>query len=580
MRDYASDLPVYLEADLFANGWNGSLNPYPGMCLKQFAMMSLRKSFLKKLRPDNTLLPDNKALELFLSVNSDCSKYVPTGDRHLFEHEAIALGEAKEFLDRFFYRYDERFDMYMPILSTASITDGFGFGPGASIGSRTEDFLSKVGSSTMAATDRSLQLLYMQAICEDRVWSDVESIRLLNRGFEIVRGSRLSFVPKTAEISRTICTEPLLNMMFQKGIGEVITKQLNWSCGIDLESQPDKNRRLARLGSETGKFGTIDLSSASDSLSLGLMNEFFPKHVVDWLMKVRSPVTTLPGGDEVDLHMVSSMGNAFTFPLQTLFFCSLVYGAYRVKGLDFDRPRGHALGSFAVFGDDIIVRREAYDLVVKLLSLCGFKVNVDKSFNEGPFRESCGHDYYYGYDVRGVYLQHLRDVYDKYSAINRLNRWSVRHGITLYHTVSFLRKGVRSIWIPFDEDDSAGIMVPRRSAGRTLYDKNSGSLRYRYYSFKQRTFDVASAGDRPVRLEGWFNNHSAILLAALAGTLRSGKVVHRLHGRRSARLKSGCCPRWDFIPLDRGVNLCAVHGWKAMYEFNLNLFEVKHLGRN
>ncbi len=574
MRDYASELPVYLEADLFLSGWNGSLNPYPGMTERQFAMMSLRKSLMKKfVKDDSNLLADNKALELFLTNNSNCQSYIPTGDTQISSAEAIAIGEAKEFIYRFFYDSSEDFGgVSMPILNLHSITDNFGFGPGASVGCKTEDFLSKVGSSSMAATDQSLHVLFMQAISEDRVWSDVESIRLLNRGFDIVPGSRTSFVPKTAEISRTICTEPLVNMMFQKGIGTVITQRLKRSCGIDLRSQPDKNRILARLGSETGKFGTIDLSSASDSVSLGLVKEFFPPHVDSWLRKVRSPVTALPSGEQVELHMVSSMGNGFTFPLQTLFFCSLVYGAYRVLGIPFERPFRQSLGNFAVFGDDIIVVKEAYDLLTRLLCCCGFKVNVDKSFNEGLFRESCGCDYYYGYNVRGVYIQYLRDVCDSYSAINRLNRWSVRHGITLYHTVSYLRKGVRSLWIPFDESDTAGIMVPRRSAGRLRSDPDTGALRYRCTVIQQKSVSVASAGDRPVRLEGWFNNHSAILLAALAGTLRSGKVVHRLHGRRSTRLKVASSSSWDWLPPTWGVNPKFGDPWKGVIESNLGLY--------
>jgi hypothetical protein len=571
MRDYAADLPVFLELDLYQAGWNGSINPYPGMSVKQFAMMSLRRSLTKKFVPSDTKLPDLAALELFLKCNSECGSFVPTGDLQLTSAEALALSEAKDFIFRFCHEYDESVGIHSPILNVHSISDNLGFGPGASIGSKTEDFLSKVGSSTMAATSTTLHALYMQAISNDRVWADVESVRLVNRGAEIVQGSRLAFVPKTAEISRTICTEPLCNMMFQKGIGEVLTQQLRRSCGIDLRSQPDKNRTLARLGSETGEFGTIDLSSASDSISLGLVREFFPRDVVSWLELTRSPVTTLPGGEQVELQMVSSMGNAFTFPLQTLLFCALVYGSYRVLGIHFERPRGPALGNFAVFGDDIIVRKEAYDLLLQLLSICGFKANVNKSFNSGLFRESCGHDYYCGHNVRGVYIQYIRDDCDKYSAINRLNRWSVRHGITLYHTVSFLRKGVRVLWIPLYEDDASGIMVPRRSIDRPRYDKNTGGLLYRYVSLVSKSVDVASGGDRPIRLEGWVGNHSSILLAALAGTLRAGKVVYRLSSRRLTRIKQRVSPCWDSFSAAWGENPKFDDGWKAIIEINLDL---------
>lgn len=571
MPNCADDLTVCLEADLYAAGWNGALNPYPGVTPKQHTMISLRKALVKKFVPSDTTKPDQRALELFRKVNSTCKGYTPTGSRQLSEVETIALGESKEFLSRFFSRFDPVWGVFTPILDQFEIATMFGFGPGASIGSPSEDLLTKVGGSTMAATDRALHAIYMQAVSEHRVWADVESIRLVNRGCEIVQGSRLSFVPKSAEISRTICTEPLLNMMFQKGIGSIITQQLRWSCGIDLRSQQFKNRILARLGSETGRFGTIDLSSASDSMSLGLVNEFFPSQVVHWLELCRSPVTILPDGSQEELHMVSSMGNGFTFPLQTLFFLSLVYGAYRVKGLCFDRPSRQSLGNFAVFGDDIIVVKEAYDLVVKLLSLCGFSVNVDKSFNEGFFRESCGGDYYLGHNVRGVYIQHLDDMQDKFSAINRLNDWSARHGVLLYRTISWLSRGVHKLYVPLHESETAGIRAPLRAVSPSRVRGSNGAFSYRYYHDAAREVNVRDQTVADRRICGGVFNPSAILLSALAGALRSGKVVFRRTGRRLTRVRRRESPCWDSLYVGGGENRRYVDGWKAVYEMNLDL---------
>lgn len=551
MRDYASDLPVYLELDLLQAGWSGDISPYPGMNPRQFAMMSLRNSLVKKLQPSDTTEQDKKALELFLTVNSNCSKYIPQGAAQLPRLEYDALSEARDFISRFCMQYDPVWDLAIPLLSLHTITDGLGFGPGASIGSPSDDFLSKVGVSSMSATDPSLQLFFLQAISEDRVWADVESIRLLHRSFEIVPGSRLSFVPKSAVISRTICTEPLLNMMFQKGIGKLLEDRLRLSCGIDLRSQPFKNRLLARIGSETGRFGTIDLSSASDSMSLGLVHDFFPDHVVSWLMRSRSPVTILPDGTTCDLHMVSSMGNAFTFPLQTLFFLSLVYGAYRMLDIKFDRPTEQSLGSFAVFGDDIIVDSRAYDLVVRLLEICGFKVNVNKSFNTGDFRESCGSDFYKGHNVRGVYIQNLSTKYDCYSAINRLNDWSARHGILLHHVVTRLTKGLFKLYVPMHEGETAGIRVPCRVLERPRRGRNIGSICYR--AFRPRPWEIqVSSPENAARYQGRTHgiyNPSAVLLAALAGTLRRGRVVRRL---RQTRFRLVACetPSWDALPTE------------------------------
>jgi hypothetical protein len=569
MRDYAGTLPVLLDLDLYDAGWNGSLRPYPGISNLQFAMQHLRRSITKKLCGRNSKDADKRALDLFLKVNEQCRTW-SLSTSSITEPQAFALQESKEFISRFFEKYEQESDCVLRILSLGKVSQCIGLGSGANIGAYSNDFLSKVGTSDLTATNQTLFLYYKEAIRDNPLWSDVESIRSLNRKAEIVRGSRLSFVPKTTEISRTICTEPLLNMFFQKGLASILTKRLEEISGINLSRQPVLNQKLAQLGSKEGKFGTIDLSSASDSMSLGLVREFFPPHVVSWLEMTRSPCTILPDGTEVELHMVSSMGNAFTFPLQTLFFCSLVYGAYKSLGIHFQRPSRRSLGSFAVFGDDIIVNHLAYNHLCELLRLCGFSVNVDKSFNDGFFRESCGHDYYCGYNVRGVYLKQLTDVCDSYSAINRLNIWSATHRIPLCRTVQFLLKGNRLLPIPMDEVDTAGIKVHSSHLKKKVLDKFTSGIQYRYIHIKAQAFSVTDVELRPPRLRGWINNPPAVLLAALAGTLRSGKVVTRGLSQRSTRIRMRYSSRWDYIPSEMGVSPSFGGDWKFFIELNLN----------
>lgn len=567
MRDYAGSLPVLLEADLYRAGWNGTINPYPCIDPKTYAMQSLRKSLLKKYQDQIKPSADAEALSLFLKNNENCRRFV-MDTSSMNEVETIAIGEAKDFLYSFFYPDEESCER---LLRMSSITDNFGLGNGANIGSYSTDFLSKVGTSRMSATNPALHMFYMQAISENSIWSDVESIRSVARGLDIVRGSRISFAPKTAEISRTICTEPLCNMLFQKGIGAVLEGRIKQTLGISLADQPNKNQTLARLGSKDGSFGTIDLSSASDSMSLSLVREMFPKHVSALLELTRSPVTTLPGGAEVELHMVSSMGNAFTFPLQTLLFSSLVYGAYKVKSIKLERPSRRSLGNFAVYGDDIIVVKEAYDLVVRLLGLCGFSVNVDKSFNEGLFRESCGHDYYDGHNVRGVYIKSLKDNGDRYSAINRLNVWSAKWGINLNATVSYLMSGLRLMPVPWHEMDTAGVKIPFRDLRRRpKQDRNTGAFIYRCLDFVPNAFSVLDVGTRPLKVRGWLYNPSAVLLAALAGTLRAVMLVIRAE-RRVTRLRWRSSSSWDCPLPNHGESRGFGERWKSFVELNLNL---------
>jgi hypothetical protein len=581
MRDDADLLPVLLDSDLLEAGWDGSVEPYPGMKVHTFAMQQLRKSILKKFQDKKDANADAAALALFLKVNEQCRLWpgLPTVSNLPVVLE-VAFGEAKDFIYRLFHQ-DEGFNSF----TWSAITRRFGFGNGSNIGSPGTDFFSKTALSTMATTDPGLHSIFVQAISEDPIWSVVESNRLKHRVVEVVRGSRLSFVPKTRSISRTICTEPTLNMMFQKGAQSVLEGLLKKSCGIDFSVQPDKNQLLAQLGSVDGRFGTIDLSSASDSMSLAMVAEMFPEEVVTILRKLRSPVAALPGGSEVELHMISSMGNAYTFPLQTILFASVVYGAYRSIGLPVEFPRRDPLGAgnswrdpgnVAVFGDDIIVLREAYGLVCQMLKLLGFSVNVDKSFNTGDFRESCGGDFLAGHNVRGVYIQTLKTDGDVYSAINRLNRWSAQWGISLRRVIRCLLKGVRFLTVPYHEMDDAGVKVPLSLHKVTLgLSKEQsklaidGAVVYRCLVRVTPKIDMTDVESRPPkRLKGYFDTPMGVLMAALAGSLRDGCIVPRVE-RVAFRFKVRFSSSWDWIVPPRYSCSGFDERWKSFVELCL-----------
>lgn len=169
------------------------------------------------------------------------------------------------------------------------------------------------------------------------------------------------------------------------------------------------------------------------------------------------------------------MGNGFTFPLQTIVFSSAVRAVYDLMGLPFKDPKT----DYGIFGDDICVRKEAYDFLSKMLNKLGFQVNVRKSFNTGPFRESCGHDYFHGVNIRGVYAVSLEAPQQVYSLINRLVRWSAYHGIMLSGTIALLRSWVRDMRVPPSEGDDAGIHVPFKLT--KPYVNNDYTFRYACY---------------------------------------------------------------------------------------------------
>lgn len=208
----------------------------------------------------------------------------------------------------------------------------------------------------------------------------------------VINHGQLAFVPKNAKTFRSIVTEPPLNGMCQLGIGDLIAKLL-LRAGIDIFDQT-LNQRLARVGSLTGELATLDLSSASDTIAMQLVRFLLP---VDWfcfLKRFRSNKVKY-GEDIITLEKFSSMGNGFTFPLETLIFYALAKSC---------APRDSNVNAY---GDDIIVPSFASDACVHLLEICGFTINKNKSYTCGPFRESCGADYLKGIDIRPIYIKDL-----------------------------------------------------------------------------------------------------------------------------------------------------------------------------
>jgi hypothetical protein len=79
---------------------------------------------------------------------------------------------------------------------------------------------------------------------------------------------------------------------------------------------------MAKEGSVSGEIATIDLSDASDRVSLALVEELFGFNpgFLRFLKLSRSPFAQLPGGELVLLNKFASMGSALTFPVEAMVF--------------------------------------------------------------------------------------------------------------------------------------------------------------------------------------------------------------------------------------------------------------------
>lgn len=396
-------------------------------------------------------------------------------------------------------------------------------GPGASVGTRYTDFYRKFFCSNLTCTHMDL-FRYALASVSPR-WSLALYKSSQVFGVSTVKGSKLSVVPKDRKTKRTVGTEPNINMFYQLGAGAILTDLLRKGFNIHLPDQPDENRRLAKLGSIDGSYATIDLKSASDSISRQLVEYMLPREELAVLDLIRSKYIQIDN-EWHELGMFSSMGNGFTFPLQTLIFAAAVKAVNRFHHIDDDKIN--------VFGDDIICRTEVYDTLVSLLSYVGFTVNEAKSFNSGSFRESCGSDWFTGYDVRGVYLRHIRGPQDIYSAFNRLARWSTIHGIELKNLLTFLYSQAKHLIVPLDESDDAGFKLPL--AFKTNRRWKGGCCFYKKLMPVNRTH-AADISQNP-----W-----GYLTAALGGYVRNGRVTLRTQLTRYQVIEHKT-PRWDYVP--------------------------------
>jgi len=539
---------------------------------KLVAIRSLLTSFLKKYQEDGSETADSAAQELFLQWNQRCREWQPPQADELTDLQRTTLGEFRSLFQKCFE---------LPGGDVVDLSDQapmfYRPGPGSSLGAKLTDYYTKLCAGPMSVTTDDLYWEYYSSTLPFELEHAAELKRSTRFSTPVVRGSSLGFAPKNRDISRTRCTEPNLNMYYQLGTGTVIEGLVSDHFGIRLDDQPDLNRELSRIGSITGKYGTIDLRSASDATSLGMWYWLMPyPEVRNWLLFLRSKETKLPDGTWVPLHLLSSMGNGFTFPLMTMIFTCVVAACYKTAGIPLIRNKRSASqtkpGNFGVFGDDIIVDTRVFDHVCDTLQLLGYEVNQDKSFGSGPFRESCGTDWFLGQNVRGVYCKRLRRPQHRYSLINRLNAWSAEWAIPLRNTIGHLLKTVWYLPVPPWEAADAGVVVPFSHFQPKGFDEHGGFIYHGMRPVKvhwkperglterhdSRKGDIAKPSRKPPFVNEW-----GVILASVRGYLRDGFANCRDDNAkyRKSRLTT---PGWGFS----GASTCGFSksGWARFEE--------------
>lgn len=386
--------------------------------------------------------------------------------------------------------------------------DGF-FGPGATLsdGAATCSVPHKMSSLPTLTTSA----LYYLVPWTGTKWAAANAAR--GEGLRFVSGNKFFTVPKTALTRRSCAKEPALNSYYQLGLGRVMRERLK-RRGIDLDNGQDVHRRVACEASRTGAYCTIDLSSASDTVCTSLVGNVLPPKWLNHLEDLRSPTTEI-GGKIVWLEKFSSMGNGFTFELETAIFTAIALSVapWLRPGVD-----------LFVYGDDIIVPTDVGDDVIWALRFCGFIPNKEKTFLSGPFRESCGGDFFDGVPVRAHFLKELPNEPQEYiSLANGIKRLIKNFGAN-----SRVSSRLRRCW--FSILDAIPVSIRRCRGPEELGDlcihDDEGRWRVRWRSSQIRYVQVYRPA-RHLRVSFARFDPNIQLAAALYGVVLSPRVPPR-----------------------------------------------------
>ncbi len=487
--------------------------------------------------------PREKALSTFLLAERKCqlvNRRFSCFEKLRSPHEQ-ALSGARSWIG-----------YVLGVLPLSQIYDLCDFGPGASIGihgnatNSARKFLAKSWSVTPSA------FYYARAACgrDNYIWEALTcqpgtpyyrvDLDFFNESFSkrasMINNNKISFVPKTVKTERTIAVEPLLNGYVQKGTDLLMRKRLK-RVGIDLSDQTH-NQWMARDGSleVTDPYVTIDLSSASDSISIGLCRYMLPDDWYSFLNATRSKSYSLDGVEHT-YHKFVTMGNGFCFPLETLLFASLCNVAY---------TESHRNPDYSVYGDDIIVRQSVAPRVLELLKVCGFTANPNKTFLQGPFRESCGADWFEGEDVRPLSLDYEFDSIENIFKFCNLARSKGAWECIFYECLEFLQSLIPKDCLfvrPFKGNVDTALEVPLDVFLASPFSRwHRETQSWSWVEVRHTAWP-----DRPVKLIAGYN--LALMRGALNGSISSVPFAER----RKTRTKI--------------VRICPSAGWSLFEPF-------------
>jgi hypothetical protein len=266
-------------------------------------------------------------------------------------------------LHQVFHLAQRKISKLLGPFSMFCVSESYGWGPGATVEiPRRRAFLDTKMCELPITVSRTAAAWLRAEIESDRNWLGVilghepeGPVCLCKEVFEITDECKVTTVPKSAKTDRTIAIEPRGNSFLQKGIGGYFRDRL-LKAGQDLSDQR-RNQELARQAFSQN-LATLDLKAASDTVSTELVYQLLPLEWASAMDALRSRWAVMPDGTRVRLEKFSSMGNGFTFELESLIFWALAQACSDLT----------SRGIVSIYGDDLIVDRASVDLLKETLS--------------------------------------------------------------------------------------------------------------------------------------------------------------------------------------------------------------------
>lgn len=251
-----------------------------------------------------------------------------------------------------------------------------------------------------------LQQRYLSAARKKGRFAPIVELRLLT-AFEAGQEASLLLVPKNYKTFRTIAPEPTFWSAKALRCFRIMEKYL--PSNIHLHDQRF-NKALLERASVGYPLATVDNSMASDGVTWEFVLAVYPSRFVKILDKMLTHRVGMKrfGRPTIWLESMATMGNPLTFIMESLSFLLADQEANTLAGLPettevWDEELGDFISVPQVYGDDQVTWSQSVPVLEEICTVLGWKLNMDKTYTSGFYREACGLEVYRGKDVTPVY---------------------------------------------------------------------------------------------------------------------------------------------------------------------------------